>query len=98
ALGIDENTSAEFLENTVAVARLCIETHGVGEAGTTTALNSDAESALVRRHTVFGEQRENLFRCAFRNCDFRGCRCSCFCCHKLFPKLLAACVFARCPD
>src|SRR5947208_16593543 len=53
-----EDAGAELLENFIAVAGLGIEAHGVGEAGATSALNANAETALVRRDAFLGEEDE----------------------------------------
>ena len=72
AFGIDEDAGAEFLENLVAITGLRVETHGVGEAGATAALDTDAQAALIERHTVFFEQGADFLRGALGDADGWG--------------------------
>ena len=50
-----------FFKNFVAVARLGVEAHGVGQTGAAAALHADAQAALVGGDTVFFEQRADLY-------------------------------------
>src|SRR5579864_8012264 len=79
---IDEETRAEFLENFVAVAGLCIEAHGVGQARAAAALYADAQSALFGRNAFLFEEFADLFRGSLAQRDFCDCRIGDFCCHK----------------
>src|SRR5208283_5763765 len=62
AFRVDKDARPKFLKNLVPVARLRIEPHRIGKAGTAAALHTHAQSAGFRRHAFLGEQRDNLLR------------------------------------
>jgi hypothetical protein len=63
-----------FFEDLVAVASLRVESHGVGQAGATAALNADAQAALFGRNTILFEQRADFLRGTLGQVDFRDIR------------------------
>src|SRR6202790_5569448 len=71
ALRVHEQPRTVFLDHFVAVARLRLQTHRVGQPGAAAALHAHAQAAGFRRHAFLGEQLLN-FRCRFfRNMNHR---------------------------
>src|SRR5215472_9973267 len=60
ALRVDENARAVFLDDLVAVARLRLELHRVGQPRAAAALHTDAQAARFGSYTFLGEQLLNL--------------------------------------
>src|SRR5438876_11504504 len=60
ALGVDKDSRTELFKDFVAVARLRIQPHRVGQPRTATALHAHTQPTDFRRHTVLFEQLANL--------------------------------------
>src|SRR6266581_1803378 len=80
-LRVNEEARAKFLEDLVAVARLGIQLHGIGETGTAATLHANAQAADIGRHAFHFKQRADFLRGAFGKVDFRDARTCDFCCH-----------------
>src|SRR5262249_5078310 len=84
ALGIDEDASTKLLENSVAVARLCIQSHGIRQTRTATTLHAYAQPSQFWRNAFLNEQRENFLRGALGDVHLGSCRIGDFGGHFVF--------------
>src|SRR6266702_1443334 len=80
---VHEDARAVLLKNLVAVARLCVKPHGVGQTRAPAALHANAQAAPFGRDAFLFEQRADLPRSALGQVDLRDVRANDICCHAL---------------
>src|SRR5947207_7340637 len=92
ALGVHENARAVLLEDFVAVARLRIQAHRIGQSGAAAALHAHTQPANFRRHAFLFEQRPDLSGGALGQVDGSDVRDpSFFICVSVHSKAVSTC-------
>src|ERR1700730_1383418 len=69
---VDEDSPAMLFKNLVAVARLAVETHGIGESGAAASLYSYTKTAPIGRDPLFFEQSADFQRRPLGQVDGRN--------------------------
>src|ERR1700730_7116059 len=65
-LGIDKDAHAVEFEDAIALTRMAVELHDIGQAGTSSAGYAETKTAFLSRDAFLGHRNANALDCAFR--------------------------------